>query len=158
MTCLEVNATFVYTREVTVNYSLGGTSGDVRRHSTECMRVVGERFPSLSPSDISGLYDCFFLFAGLPDLPDRPANRTEFLRDIFARHAADADFLQALSWASIEKLEHPADERVVDLPPAAAPTAEVAIPTVKELVKVALRKSPAADRVARRIYSSIRKG
>ena len=158
MTCLEVNATFVYTREITVNYSLGGTSGDVRRHSMECMRVVGERFPSLAPGDISGLYDCFFLFASLPDLPDRPENRTEFLRDIFARHAADADFLQALSWASIAKLEHPADQSVVNLPPAAAASSEVAIPTVKELVKVALQKSPAADRVVRRIYSSIRKG
>ena len=164
MTCLEANVTFVYTREVTVNYSLGGTSGDVRQHSIECMRVVGERFPSLTPTDISGLYDCFFLFAGLPDLPDRPANRTEFLRDVFARHAANPDFLQALAWAAFEKLEHPADVVSADPPPAvvvnpesAAPAIEDTAPTVKDLVKGALRARPGAYRVAKRIYSTIRR-
>jgi glycosyltransferase involved in cell wall biosynthesis len=54
MACLEADATFIYTREVTVNYSLGGTSGDVRQHSIECMRVVSERFSSLTPTDITG--------------------------------------------------------------------------------------------------------
>ena len=112
MTCLEAGVSFAYTREVTVNYSLGGTSGDVYRHSIECRKVVGERFPFLSQADIAGLYHCFFLFAGAANLPDSPASRTDFLRDVYARQSTDLDFLRAFGWASIEKLRHPADNEL----------------------------------------------
>lgn len=158
MTCMEVDATFVYTREVTVNYSLGGTSGDVRKHSLECMRVVKERFPFLTPGEVSGLYACFFLFAQLPDLADRPANATEFLREVFVRHAGEADFLQALAWASFEKMQHPADLKTVSMPVDPPPLVNAPAPTVKALVKHALKRSATADRFARRIYSMIKRG
>ena len=154
MTCMEVDVTFVYTREVTVNYSLGGTSGDVRQHSVECMRVVAERFPFLSPTDITGLYHCFFLFAGLTDLPNPPSNRTAFLRDVFARHSAKTEFLDALGWASIERLQHPGD-----IQPAALPVAEERRQTVKgavkEAVKASLRRHPGAYAVVKGLYSTV---
>jgi glycosyltransferase involved in cell wall biosynthesis len=150
MTCMEVDATFVYTREVTVNYSLGGTSGDVRQHSIECMRVVGERFPFLSPTDITGLYHAFFLFAAAAGLPDPPSNRTEFLMDVFARHSSNPDFLNAMNWASIETLRHPADlEPVVPNVPDAKGL------TVKEAVKEVLRKHPGAFSIAKRLYATM---
>ncbi|RST54312.1 glycosyltransferase [Variovorax sp. MHTC-1] len=156
MTCLEAAVTFTYTREVSVNYSLGGTSGDVRQHSMECMRVVGERFPFLTPTDISGLYHCFFLFAGAANLPDHPANRTEFLRDVFARHSSNPDFLSALSWASIEKLQHPADNQPIALPPGKAHIPPVNA-SAKEAVKAAPGRYPGAYTVVQRLYSSMLK-
>jgi len=151
MTCLESGVTFTYTREVSVNYSLGGTSGDVRQHSLECMRVVGERFPFLTPTDISGLYHCFFLFAGAANLPDHPANRTEFLRDVFARHSANPDFLRAIGWAFIEKLQHPADNQPITVPMVEARNPPVNV-SVKEAVK---GKYPDAYTVVQRLYSSM---
>jgi len=156
MTCLEADVTFVYTREVTVNYSLGGTSGDVRQHSIECMRVVGERFSSLTPTDITGLYHCFFLFAGAANLLASPMNRTEFLRDVYARQSADSDFLLALGWASIEKLCHPADAE-----PVAASAVEQKIPSIKwltkEVVKRYLGRHPGVYAVAQHLYSTMAK-
>lgn len=157
MTCMEVDVTFVYTREVTVNYSLGGTSGDVRQHSIECMRVVGERFPFLSPTDIKGLYHCFFLFAGQAGLPDSPSDRTAFLRDVFARHSADPEFLDALSWASIERLQHPGDFQPTLLP--AVVEARLTVKgAVKEAVKDALRQHPGAYAMVKRLHSTIVRG
>jgi glycosyltransferase involved in cell wall biosynthesis len=156
MTCLEAEVTFSYTREVTVNYSLGGTSGDVRKHSFECMRVVGERFSSLAPADIEGLYHCFFLFAGAANLPATPMSRTEFLRGVYARQSENSDFLRALGWASIEKLQHPADSEPIGLP-----IVGVKDPTIKwlikEIVKRFLGKYPRVYTVAQHLYSSILK-
>jgi len=156
MTCLEAEVTFVYTRELTVNYSLGGTSGDVRQHSIECMRVVGERFSFLSPSDITGLYHCFFLFAGAARLEAAPLRRTEFLRDVHARHAANPDFLSALGWASIEKLQHPADGESTK-----PPVVDAKVPSgrwlVKELAKKILSPFPRVYLVAQRLFWSLRK-
>lgn len=111
MTSLDAGSACVYTQEPTVNYSMGGTSGDVRQHSVECMRVVSERFPFLSSVEVSGLYHCFFRLAGAvaQQQGDRPANHTAFLQKVFAMHERRPDFLGALSWASMATLEHPAD-------------------------------------------------
>ena len=155
MTCMEVDVTFVYTREVTVNYSLGGTSGDVRQHSIECMRVVGERFPFLSPSDITGLYHCFFLFVEQAGLEGGPSDRTAFIKDVFARHTANADFIDALGWASIAKLQHPGDIQPPVVPVAAEPPRPTVKALVKEAIKDALRRHPGAFSVAKRLYTSI---
>jgi len=151
MTCLEVQTDFIYTREVTVNYSLGGTSGDVVQHSVECMRVVGERFPVLSPEEITGLYHCFFVFASLANMPGAPADRSTFLKEVFARHSADSGLFDALSWAAFEKLRHPADQ---SLAPAAAPMSGRQL--VKELAKRVLNRNPRAYRLAHRVYASMR--
>ena len=164
MTCLEAAVTFVYTREVTVNYSLGGTSGDVRKHSLECMRVVAERFPSLIQAELTGLYYCFFFASqNLPDLPDRPASRTQFLREVFASHAGDPEFLSALSWASICQLEHPADRPIAAsvgpavAEPVAAAAAAATAPTFKNMVKAALRSHPAVFKIVQRLHALTRK-
>ncbi|RWA72658.1 glycosyltransferase [Mesorhizobium sp.] len=152
MACLDVSAAFTYTREVTVNYSLGGVSSNGQQHGVECMRVARDRFPTLTQAEISGLHDCFFIFSNSPDLPDRPANRTQFLRDLFARHSSNRDFLQALSWACLEKLEYPSphgSQQIIGLQSHAALS-------LKDWVKNALRMHPRAYRIAARVYASVR--
>ncbi|RWM31968.1 glycosyltransferase [Mesorhizobium sp.] len=152
MTCLDVNAAFTYTREITVNYSLGGVSSNALQHGVECMRVVRDRFPTLTQAEISGLYDCFFVFSNSHDLPDRPVNRTAFLRDLFARHSSNPDLLQALSWVCLEKLEYPSphvSQQIIGLQSYAALN-------LKDWVKSALRTHPLAYRIAARVYASVR--
>lgn len=113
MSCMESGAVFVYTNEITANYSLGGTSGDFLQHSLECMKVVQERFTFLTPSEVRGLYHSFFIFSNESNAYeiDRPANYSQFLREVFARHISHPDFLNSLGWASIVKLDHPVDHQ-----------------------------------------------
>ncbi|RDJ25057.1 glycosyltransferase [Bosea caraganae] len=150
MACLDAGVEFVYTKEITINYSLGGVSGDARGHGIESMRVAAERFPTLTPADVSGLHVSFFVLGKQPDLPEPPADLTEFLKDLFARHASQPDLLQAIAWASVEKLE-------LRMPPEANVTpVKWYDMTVKDLLSDTLRKYPAAHNAARRLYSSIR--
>lgn len=161
MTCLESGTRFVYTREPTVNYSLGGTSGDIRKHSIECMRVVSDRFDFLSPVEVSGLYHSFFVLAGAfaAEQGGRPSNHTLFLRRVFAAHESKSDFLSALGWASMATLEHPVDVAVASQP-AAAEAAPSPAPTfkrsVKELAKSLLYKHPGLYGAAARGYRRLR--
>lgn len=164
MTCLESGTRFVYTREPTVNYSMGGTSGDVRQHSIECMRVVSDRFGFLSQVEVSGLYHSFFVLAGAfaAEEGGRPSNHTLFLRRVFAAHESKSDFLSALGWASMATLEHPVD---VVAEPQPAPGAQAQpgpppVPTfkrsVKELAKSLLYKHPGLYGAAARGYRRLR--
>lgn len=106
MNCYEKGVTFVYTREATVNYSLGGTSGDVTKHSLECMKIVSERFPYLTDDEVKGIYDCFFVFRGrMEPLLKSPEQKSDFIRSIFARYPEKVDLLLAIGWASIYEME-----------------------------------------------------
>jgi len=115
MNCMDAGAVFIYTQEATVNYSLGGTSSDFLKHSMECMKIVQERFPFLSPTEVRGLYHSFFVFTNTttPYNLDRPANLTIFLRELLARHGMCLDFVNALGWASVVKLDHPSDRNQI---------------------------------------------
>jgi glycosyltransferase involved in cell wall biosynthesis len=157
MTCLESGSKFVYTKEPTVNYSLGGTSSDQRQHSVECMRVVSERFGFLSPVEVSGLYHSFFVFTGAfsAEQGGRPSNHTQFLRRVFAAHEGEPDFLSALGWASMATLQHPVDAAAPQ-PAAAAPVVPTFKRSVKELVKSILYKHPGLYGAAARGYRRLR--
>ncbi len=115
MSCLDSGNRFVYTREPTVNYSLGGASGDVRQHSVECMQVVSDRFDFLDPVEVSGLYHSFFMLAGAfaSQQGDRPSDPAVFLRRLVAKHEDKPDFLEAVRWASMVKLRHRADTAAI---------------------------------------------
>ncbi|MGK6310108.1 glycosyltransferase [Variovorax sp. DT-64] len=159
MTCLESGSKFVYTKEATVNYSLGGTSSDQRQHSIDCMRIVSERFDFLSPVEVSGLYHSFFVFTGAfsAEQGGRPSNHTLFLRRLFAAHESRPDFLSALGWAAMATLQHPVDAAA----PQPAPAVEApAVPTfrrsVKELAKSILYKYPGLYGAAARGYRRLR--
>ena len=109
MTCLDAGLRFAYTREVTVNYSLGGASGDALNHSLECMQVVTDRFPDLSAAEIGGLYHCFFMFAKVAEPSRRPVDAMMFLRDVCTRHSSESSLIVAMGWAAMATLKHPAD-------------------------------------------------
>lgn len=150
MASMEADSTFIYTREATVNYSLGGISSDGQQHAVECMRVAAERFPSLAPIEISDLYNAFFVFADVADLPSISKNPTDMVRDVFVRHGSDHGVVQALAWASLQKMEFPIK---VNHPP---PVPQFAGASVKEFVKAALRLKPTAYRLAQRLYAMAR--
>jgi glycosyltransferase involved in cell wall biosynthesis len=107
MACLESGVRFVYTMKPTVNYSLGGASSDVRLHSIECMRVVSERFDFLDPAEVRGLYHCFFMLAGTfaSQQSDRPSNPATFLQALVATHKSRPDFVDAVRFASMTRLQ-----------------------------------------------------
>lgn len=112
MKCSEVGSKFYYTKETSINYSIGGVSSDARLHSLECIQVVLEKFPFLSEEEAQGLYWCFFCFINtsgpkmvFPALDDH----TGFLKDIICKHSDKQDFIQAIAWASINIFNHPFD-------------------------------------------------
>ncbi len=150
MACMDAGAAFVYTREPTVNYSLGGTSSDLRQHSLECMQVVSTRFPFLTPAEVNGLYHCFFTLGGsVAQLQgDRPESLARFVQTVFTRHAAKGDFSTALGWASMATLQHPADAAIV-----ARSRFGAAIPALAVRV---LRQHPQLYGLARRGYRWLR--
>lgn len=162
MRCLDVGARFVYSHEWTANYSMGGTSGDVRRHSLECMRVVSERFPSLSEAEVSGLYHAFFQLAGpVADQQEgRPDRFADFLWHLLARHAADRDLVEAVSWASMATHEHPRDRDAADCVIArqltGAVVAPASPPTVRARIARRLRSRPLLHAMVRRAYLMLR--
>lgn len=155
MTCIETGVSFVYSREPTVNYSMGGTSGDVRQHSVECIRVVRERFPFLTETELSGLYHCFFELGGsVRELePNRPANMTEMVRAMFSTFQDRPDFIHALMWAVMAKFEHPADARqiIATSPMPASDKPLTMRGAMKELAKSVLYKFP-------RLYALVVRG
>ncbi|VTU19030.1 PGL/p-HBAD biosynthesis glycosyltransferase/MT3031 [Variovorax sp. PBL-E5] len=116
MACLDAGVRFVYSKEATVNYSLGGTSSDTGRHSIECKRVVADRFPCLLPAEVDGLYDCFFSLPGveLGTRSDRTVDHIHFLQALFTKYSDKPELLNAFGWASITTLKHPLDAPTVD--------------------------------------------
>ncbi len=154
MQCVDAGATFCYTREATVNYSLGGVSSDNLNHSRECMRVVEERFPFLSDKEREVLLAMFFVFA-TPE--QKESGRSQgglagFLKKEYALHALESDFVNALAWASLSALpdvSHPAD-RVIGIVSEARKNAGRHLPVEK--IKSLLYRYPKFYNLARRIY------
>jgi hypothetical protein len=147
MRALDLGATFIYTAEPTVNYSLGGTSGDFIGHSNECMRVVSERFPALSQREIEGLYQCFFVFLtqNSGNQLNVLDNHTIFLRELLAKYAGNIPFVESLSWACMLKLTHPNDtRRLISLN---------LVGDLKHRVHCVLRPHPQLYRLIKSIYN-----
>jgi glycosyltransferase involved in cell wall biosynthesis len=164
MACLDAGVQFAYTREVTVNYSLGGASGDARGHSLESQRVVSERFPFLSKDEVRGLYDSYFVFTHQSgdEFTNRVDSLTYFLRQTFAVHQDQPEFQSALAWAAMTKLEHPRDAQLTQA--AASPLVSPRIPAVpsvsrsaKDLVKGLLYRYPRLYDAAIRSYARMRR-
>lgn len=104
MACLDAGVRGVYTRERTINYSLGGASSNDALHSAEVIQVARDRFPDLSEREAAGLHALFFELS-TPDAPfASAAERTQFLRDVFAAHGDRPDLIEALGWAMVERM------------------------------------------------------
>jgi len=154
MSCIDAGVRFVYSRDVTVNYSLGGTSGDARKHSLECERVVRERFPFISDMEVRRLYECFFVLAHqFGDGVFQPGERTRFLQHLLAAHTDRPDFLVALGWAGLGRMIHPDD--VVRTAPQAPPMS--LSHALKQSVKSSLRRFPRLYACASRGYAWARR-
>lgn len=156
MACVDQGVPAVYTREITVNYSLGGTSGDVRAHSLECCRVVAERFPALSTEEVHGLYHCFFaLGVDKPSLvPHVPADAQVFLKQVAARHAQDAQFMNALAWAMLHAAK-PAAAAAGDAQP--LPSAPGVRAASRQWVRAVLHRYPRLATAANRVRSRMQR-
>jgi glycosyltransferase involved in cell wall biosynthesis len=154
MTCLEVGTVFRYTRERTVNYSIGGISSDAVEHSLECVRVARERFTFLSKVEAERLYWSFFCFIASTADQVRfvgPKEYTRFLQQVLNRHADQAEFVQAIAWAAAAKLVHPCDLSAGQSKTAPAPPSPVVT-----AVRSALRGSPRLYSLARHVYRRVR--
>ncbi|WP_237173388.1 glycosyltransferase [Paracandidimonas lactea] len=152
MGCLVKGVNFIYTTESTVNYSLGGTSSDQRKHGLECMRVVHDRFPFLSLTEIKGLFYCFFVFRNSVALIEetRPMNCAAFIRQLFVRHVNQPDFLAALSWASIVTMDHASDRISV--------VYDSEQPSFVKAVQRRLIHYPRLYGISKRLYMRIKRG
>ncbi|BAT57605.1 D-inositol 3-phosphate glycosyltransferase [Variibacter gotjawalensis] len=106
MDCLEAGVQFVYTNERTINFSLGGVSGNVRAHRAECMQILARRFGTLSEAEIKTLSDIFFVFRNAVDESEMITDRDLFVRESFVRHGADRDLLNVLAWALVDQPQH----------------------------------------------------
>lgn len=144
MACFEANLDFAYTTDVTVNYVLGGLSGDAQHHGLECVRSMRERFPSLSYEEAGGLHHCFFRLPTFSAVPGRPGDRFDFLRGVLTAHRDDRDLMRAIAWALLTDPRPPLEP-------------EGSGDRVLELVKRALPAHSRLGRAARRVYAATRR-
>ena len=87
----------------TVNYSMGGLSGDTRRHVEECAQLVQRRFPTLAGDEVWGLLHAFYPHEPhlAPFAYRCPADLGRFLTELVAHRGSDVALmqsLQALQW------------------------------------------------------------
>ncbi len=153
MACFESETTFLYAREITVNYVLGGVSNDAEMHGLECVRVMRERFPSLTSGEAGGLYHSLFAFPTFPSIPGAPTDRSEFLRRFLTHHSGDPQLQAALAWALVAD----ADRRRQGKRDQAAHDPLVPRSSVKTLVKDALQDHPRTYEIVRRVYAGMRR-
>jgi glycosyltransferase involved in cell wall biosynthesis len=148
MTCFESGVAFHYSHDITVNYVLGGASGDAQKHGIECVRVIRDRFPSLSPEEAGGLYHTFFAFPTFPIVPGRPDDELGFLRRLLEHHPDDEQLAIAVAWALIsdgDRRGTHACEQVVE-------ETRMQQPSFKEVVKLALKDHPRVYRAVRYVH------
>lgn len=153
MSCFESGIDFVYTRDVTVNYVLGGASSDAEMHGIECVRAMRERFPSLTSEEAGGLYHSFFAFPTFRSIPSRPDDRLDFLRRLLTRHSDDPQLSTAVAWALLADADRRRDnegQHVVEHP--LAPRS-----SVKGLVNLVLQDHPRAYWIVKRLYAGVRR-
>jgi glycosyltransferase involved in cell wall biosynthesis len=151
MSCFEAGVEISYTRTITVNYVLGGVSADAERHGVECVRVLRERFPSLTADEAGGLYHSFFAFPTFPSIPGRRNDRADFLDQLLTRHSNDPDLASAVAWALVadDKRTRAADSQ---------PAPEEALHTSSspvQFVKATLQGHPRTYALARRLYTGL---
>jgi len=108
MRLVDAAVVFRYTAAETVNYSLGGVSGNYIMHCMECMRVAHRRFGFLTRAEINGLFHSLFVFSS-PQYQyevDKPRDRLEFLRGLSSKYAGNDAFSSALQAAAEATLGH----------------------------------------------------
>jgi hypothetical protein len=103
LTALQAGVAIEAVPHPTVNYSMGGLSGDTRRHVAECAQLVQRHFPALANDEVWGLLHAFYPHEPhLAPFAERcPADLGGFLTDLVTRHGGHAALmssLEALQW------------------------------------------------------------
>lgn len=108
MKCYDAGVYFVYLANGTLNYSLGGISGDGFKHRVECQRIISERFPFLDSKEVFGIHYCFYQWRERLVYPEQnpPKDIELFLQDLKSSYSDKADFLEALSIVSVEEISN----------------------------------------------------
>ncbi|MCA6106956.1 glycosyltransferase [Bradyrhizobium cenepequi] len=158
MSCLDAGVRNVYTREITVNYSLGGVSSDLYVHSMECIRIVRERFPMLLPAEAHGLHHSFFtLHRKVAHLiPNRPDNSNVFISGLLTKYSNRDDFVSSVAWALAGSAVLNPLEVTTGHGDIGAGVSDVRL-AMKGLLKATLKKNPTAYALARKLYPLLRK-
>jgi hypothetical protein len=109
--CADAGVDFQYVDLPTIHYSMGGLSGDTRRHTQESQRILRQRFPCLSDTEAWGLLHAFLQYR--PHLAEFAASRPEhlgrFILHLAQTHIDEADLVRALVLAGFHALRHPDD-------------------------------------------------
>jgi glycosyltransferase involved in cell wall biosynthesis len=108
MRCCDIQPEVINLNEVTVHYSLGGLSSDTKSHSSECVRLIVEKFPFLTMEEAWGIFHTLNVFEDnkIPFMDLAPKNYTQFVSEIALRHHNERDFIQALGLASLPHIRH----------------------------------------------------
>ncbi len=109
MRCVDAGVDVVALAEPTVHYVLGGLSSDARRHTEECVQVLHDRFPFLSPAEAWGLVHAFHVLRPHlePFADRRPEHLGRFVGATLRAHLGHDDFVRALALAGLGYLQHP---------------------------------------------------
>lgn len=150
MSCFESGVDFVYTKDITVNYLMGGASSDAEGHGIECVRAIRDRFPFLTPEEAGGLYHSFFAFPTFASIPGRPGDRSAFLRELMSHHP---DVATAVAWALLAEADRQADDDGDEI------VGHEPVPSfsIRELVKRALHGHPRAYGLAKQLHGRVRR-
>jgi len=103
MTCHDAGATFLFSDTPTVNYSLGGISGDGKQHRHECLRLIRERFPYLTAQEATVLHCSYYFWRERIEASElattiRPI---QFITEIRMKYPEKSDLLEALDLAAL---------------------------------------------------------
>jgi glycosyltransferase involved in cell wall biosynthesis len=105
MQCFDAGVIFLYIDRPTVNYSLGGISGDGGTHRQECQQLIKERFDFLEPEEVAGLHYCYYYWRDRLTETDVAAsfNPEQFMQGIRKKYVNKTDFLKAADQSSLSK-------------------------------------------------------
>ena len=143
--CLSAGSEFIYTHEPTVNYSLGGTSSNLLKHSIEFMSIIKEKFSFLTDQELHGIYHCFFVFSNRDNgfYSNNPTKKTEFIQNLYVKYLNEIEFINALNWAILVTALHPADMKVNSFGQNES--------VLKNLAKKALKRTPILFNFAKKV-------
>lgn len=104
MRCLDMDVAFSYVNIPTVNYSLGGISGDGACHRQECKRLIRERFPLLTVDEADRLHYCYYLWRDRLNHTDveEGFGSVDYILKIRKKYTDQAELIQALITPIVE--------------------------------------------------------
>lgn len=98
MKCFDRNVRFIYTDDITVNYSLGGISSDSKKHIEESKEIIREKFPFLTNYEIETLNYIYYPWRDELEHSSYKLFRCEpFIEEILEKYKEYPLFINAIS-------------------------------------------------------------